>query len=159
MDRSKPTLHLLLHAAQLVEDRVRIGLEREGLHHGQARLLDALSKHGPQSISQLARTLHVAQPTVTIMVQRMESSALVTRATRTAHAPKSLPIQLTARGRKAAETVLVVWQAVELELRAAQSEVEHVALHNMLRQVRNALGGRDPEFAESTPPTKEWRSR
>lgn len=54
-------------------------LSGDALHPAQAGCLQALSHHDGMSQSDLAATLHVSRPTVTVMLQRMESAGMVER--------------------------------------------------------------------------------
>jgi DNA-binding MarR family transcriptional regulator len=144
MANRRPTFHLALHVAKLVEDQLRVLLGAEGGQHGQARILDALDRAGPRSVSALARALHVAQPTATLLVKRLESSRLVCR--RGADDRRVSSIELTAKGRRAVAAVHRGWAEVEARLQACLTQEENETLHALLSRVRDGLGGESPDF-------------
>jgi MarR family transcriptional regulator, organic hydroperoxide resistance regulator len=148
--RTKPTLHLLLHSARLVEDRIRRGLENQGIHHGQGRILTALREHGPQLVSELARGLEIAQPTATILIKRLETVGLVARR-RIDGLSGGVRVTLTDAGVTAADFTQTVWEAVEIDLQAVFTREQNRILHELLRTLRNALGGDDPRLSSGKP--------
>lgn len=143
-------LHLVLHVGRLLEERVRVALRDVGVHHGQGRMLDALRTHGPMAVSRLAEGLAIAQPSATVMVQRLEAAGLVTRRADRADA-RVVEVRLTDGGRRAADAVRNAWQMVERDLLASVPRGDRKALQAMLLAIRHELGGHSPVF----PPTPE----
>jgi DNA-binding MarR family transcriptional regulator len=138
-------MHLILHTGRLLEEKVRTGLWEHSLHQGQARVLDALLEFGPQSVTQIATQLEIAQPTATVMLKRMEAAGLLDRSTLQGDARVVL-LKLTRTGRKAAERARQVWQQVHDELdRLTPGELREPMLIG-LSTVRDGLGGRAPSF-------------
>ncbi len=101
------------------------------MHHGQGRVLDALLRHGPMTVGELAAGLHVAQPTATVMAQRMRSAGLLERWV-DAEDTRRVSLTLTSRGRVAAQ---------------ALPDPERTRLRLLLEGLRDGLGGADPRFA------------
>ncbi len=147
-DPSKPLLHLFLHIGRLLDERLREPLARAGVHHGQGRVLDALLRHGPLTVGELAAGLHIAQPTATVMAQRMQTAGLLERWVDAADA-RRVTLTLTRRGRSAALAVRQAWQAAEQDLLTALPATDEAALRALLEGLRNGLGGADPRI-EST---------
>lgn len=147
-------LHLFLHTGRLLDERVRAALRAHGAHHGQGRVLDALLEHGALPLSKLAAGLHIAQPTATVMVQRMEAQGLVERRTVSKDA-RLVEIALTARGRRAAHGVRAAWQDVEQSLRGGIPPGRHEDLESLLLAVRDHLGGKSPAFDEESNESSE----
>lgn len=144
-EQRKLLLHLFLHIGRLLDERVRAALAGHGVHHGQGRVLDTLLAQGPLPLSRLAAGLHIAQPSATVMVQRMEAAGLVRRRAQAADA-RVVEVALTARGRRAAQGVHAAWQEAEAELLAGVPAGRREALEQMLLAVRDHLGGRSPQF-------------
>ncbi|MFN9577887.1 MAG: MarR family winged helix-turn-helix transcriptional regulator [Gemmatimonadota bacterium] len=147
-DSRRLLLHLVLHAARLLDERVRVALRDVGAHHGQGRVLDALLAQGPLPLSRLAAGLHIAQPSATVMVQRMEAAGLVERRARVCDA-RVVEVALTPRGRRAAHGVREAWQAVEEELLAGVPRGRRRDLEELLLAVRDHLGGHSPDFTST----------
>lgn len=141
----KHLLHLLLHIARLLDERLRGPLARVGVHHGQGRVLDALLRQGPLTVSELAAGLRIAQPTATVMAQRMQSAGLLERWIDPEDA-RRVTLTLTPRGRGAAQAVRRVWQQTEDAVCASLPAAERLRLRLLLEGLRNDLGGADPDF-------------
>lgn len=164
---SRPLLHLFLHIGRLLEGRLRAPLAQAGVHHGQGRVLDALLRHGPMTVGELAAGLHVAQPTATVMAQRMQSAGLLERWV-DAEDARRVSLALTPRGRVAAQAVRRAWEQLEVELCQSLPDAERTRLQLLLEGLRDGLGGGDPRFATSpeedpdapvtpSPPVHPWR--
>jgi DNA-binding MarR family transcriptional regulator len=149
---SRPLLHLFLHIGRLLEGRLRAPLAQAGVHHGQGRVLDALLRHGPMTVGELAAGLHVAQPTATVMAQRMQSARLLERWVNAEDARR----------------VSLAWEQLEVELCQSLPDAERTRLQLLLEGLRDGLGGGDPRFATSpeedpdapvtpSPPVHPWR--
>lgn len=143
---SKPLLHLFLHIGRLLEERLREPLADAGVHHGQGRVLDALLHRGPMTVGALAGGLRIAQPTATVMTQRMQSAGLLERWV-DARDARRVTLTLTPRGSAAARAVRRAWQQIEGELCDSLPVAERMRLRLLLEGVRDGLGGADPRFA------------
>jgi DNA-binding MarR family transcriptional regulator len=133
-----------MHTGKILQDRVREGLAEAGLHHGQGRVLGALSRNRDLSQIEIAEGLHLSRATVTNMVGRMVRDGLVTR--RADEKDKRVwRVRLTPAGKKAFERVRDVWKGLEREILASLPPESVEPAHQLLREIRNGLGGRDPE--------------
>jgi MarR family transcriptional regulator, organic hydroperoxide resistance regulator len=141
----KHLLHLFLHIGRLLEEQLRAPLARVGVHHGQGRVLDALLRQGPLTVGELAAGLHIAQPTATVMAQRMQAAGLLERWV-DADDTRRVTLTLTARGRGAAQAVRRAWQQVEEALCQSLSAADRPQLRTLLEGLRDGLGGADPRF-------------
>lgn len=137
--------HLALHFARLLEDALARELSGAGLSPDQARYVDALAAHEPISITALAAGLHVAQPSATTMVARLEGAGLVRRSRDPADARPSL-VSLTKKGRAAATEAAQAWNRVESRILGELSPRDAAHLHDTLEHLRNRFGGRSPKF-------------
>ena len=147
-------LHLFLHIGRLLEERLRAPLARAGVHHGQGRVLDALLRQGPLTVGELAAGLQIAQPTATVMAQRMQAAGLLERWV-DADDTRRVTLTLTARGRTAAQAVRRVWQQAEDQLCASLPAPERLRLRLLLEGLRDGLGGADPRFAAAREDSNE----
>jgi MarR family transcriptional regulator, organic hydroperoxide resistance regulator len=143
--RPKPRLHLFLHIAKLLEQKVRIELAASGVSHEQARYLDILAQVGPMSVSALAQRMHTSQPAVTTMMTRLLALGMVKRETDRYDA-RALRITLTARGRSAADAANRAWLRVEAEIARALPKAHERSLRAALLLVRDHFGGRSPSL-------------
>lgn len=84
-----------------------MSLSGEESHPGQAGCLLALSHHDGMSPSELATVLHVSRPTVTTMLQRMETAGTIERRT-DEHDQRVTRVHLTSRGHALTKRVQAV---------------------------------------------------
>lgn len=84
-----------------------MSLSGEESHPGQAGCLVALSHHDGMSPSELADVLRVSRPTVTAMLQRMETAGAIERRT-DEHDQRVTRVHLTPRGHALAERMRMV---------------------------------------------------
>ena len=137
--------HLLMHSSKLLEDRCRDALSEHGLHHGQARVLMALNRHGPQVQADLARGMELSPPTLSVMLKRLLDEKLVRRSS-VAGDERVYRIALTAAGERAAERVRQVWEDADRLLIEAVGRADVEVTHRALLRMRDALGGRPPKL-------------
>ncbi len=141
----KQLLHLFLHIGRLLDERLRAPLARAGVHHGQGRVLDALQRHGRLTVGELATGLYIAQPTATVMAQRMQSDGFIERWI-DPEDNRRVMLELTERGRSAAHAVRRAWKDAEDELCALLPPAERLRLRLLLEGLRDGLGGASPQF-------------
>jgi MarR family transcriptional regulator, organic hydroperoxide resistance regulator len=141
----KQLFHLLMHTGKLLEDRVRAGLSAGGIHHGQGRVLCAIARNGELSQIEIAHGLHIERATVTNMVQRMEKSGLIER-TPDPEDQRVMKVRLTPDGKHAEACVRKVWDKIEREIRKSVPDNQLGLAGDLLTQIRNGLGGADPEL-------------
>ena len=110
------------------------------VHVGQEMILVALWQEDGVAMSQLADRLEVQPPTVSRMVQRMESSGLVERRASEDDQRVSL-VFVTEKGRAIRSDIERVWRTVESEMTEGWSDEETQIFHRMIDQARGRLGG------------------
>jgi len=140
-------LHLFLHTAKLLTDRVREELDRAGLQHGQGRVLMALAGRKDLSQCSLARGLHIRPATVSNMLRRMEQAGLVERVMDSGD-ERVQRVALTRKGKRAQAAVERVWLDVEKDILAALAGYSKEDARSMLLAVRDGFGGKSPELPE-----------
>ena len=72
-------LHFLLHAADLVEERLRRRLAPLGIRPRQARIVDALDRMGEVSQADLARAFDVTAASMSTMTARLVQAGFIER--------------------------------------------------------------------------------
>jgi MarR family transcriptional regulator, organic hydroperoxide resistance regulator len=112
------------------------------LHVGQEMILLHLWGEEGLTQTQLAERLGVEPPTVTKMLQRMETAGLLRRCSDTGDARVSR-VHLTERGRALEPLVERRWAAVEERVIAGMTAEERMLLRRLLQQVRANLAGRE----------------
>lgn len=113
-------------------------LSQVGLHPGQEALLMELWDHDGRTQADLAESLGVEPPTVTKMLQRMETSDLVDRRP-DATDRRAIRVYLTPKGRRLKGRVDKLW--AELGSRAFEglSERQQSSLRSLLNAVEGNL--------------------
>jgi DNA-binding MarR family transcriptional regulator len=107
--------HPVLHAAHLLEEKLRGELIDAQLQPRQARLLDAIARLGPIQQGVLARRLHVSPPSMSVMITRLVRADLVVREAGPSNV-KDLFIHLTPKGEALLPAIHAAWQHLDAEL-------------------------------------------
>ncbi len=138
--------HPILHAAHLIEARLRDALAATGLQPRQARMLMAIAELGPIKQSQLAQAFDLAPPTMTVMLTRLEHEGLVDRHSQAGN--KQNAIALTDAGRALLSDIERAWLSVDHHLRHCFGDTEAEAFSRAALHLRAALGGKPPHRCE-----------
>lgn len=126
--------YLLVQVCKAHRNRVQARLSEIGLYAGQEMILMRLCEGQGVTQSQLVDDLCVEPPTVTKMLQRMESVGLVERRQDSEDARVSR-VYLTAQGEAIEGSLRSIWQELEVETTAGLSETEQALLRRLLLQV------------------------
>jgi DNA-binding MarR family transcriptional regulator len=126
--------YLLVQVCKAHRNRVQTRLSEIGLYAGQEMILMRLCEAQGVTQSQLVDDLCVEPPTVTKMLQRMESVGLVERRQDSEDARVSR-VYLTAQGEAIEERLRTIWQELEMKTTAGLSETEQALLRRLLLQV------------------------
>ncbi|MEJ6394603.1 MarR family transcriptional regulator [Gymnodinialimonas sp. 2305UL16-5] len=143
MQTPKPKLHMLLHSADLVEERLRIQLNPLGITPRQARILEALDRIGACSQVTLAREFNISAASMSTMTTRLISAGFILRAADPDQARSNL-LSLSDTGRALLSDVHRAWREVDKIIETAIGPESAAELAGLARQLRNALGGRAP---------------
>jgi len=96
----EPTFHYLVMAIQsMIHKELLTALDDTPLSMGQPKILDYLLEHDGTSQKNIAVGCYIEQPTLTVLLGRMESSGLVERRTK-GNNRRTLYVYLTDDGRK-----------------------------------------------------------
>ena len=134
--------HPVLHAAHLLESKLRDELVDSVLQPRQARLLDAIDRYGPATQASLSRLFAVAPASMSVMLARLERDGLITRQMQ-AGAHRN-DVGLTDLGRAALPAVAAAWNATDAALRHALGPEGAEQFSRSALQLRDALGGSGP---------------
>lgn len=151
METNSHSLHLLLHAAALVEEKLRERLSEIGIRPRQARIIDALSRMEPASQVSLAREFNITPASMSTMTVRLIEAGFISRESHPDEA-RSNVLRLTARGRGLLSDILAAWRDMDA-LIVEQLGVQNTAmLARMTRDLRDGLGGRVPGARNTETP-------
>lgn len=106
-------------------------LAEEGAHPGQAACLRILAAHDGISQRDLAGALHLAPPTVTVMLQRMEKASTIERRP-DEDDQRVTRVRLTAEGRKLEENLRAVLARYISQALDSMSEEDRRQLERLL---------------------------
>jgi MarR family transcriptional regulator, organic hydroperoxide resistance regulator len=121
---------------------VDVALREHQLRVGQEMLLIHLWANDGIPQTQIVEAMRVEPPTVTKMLQRMESEGLVERRPDPEDARLSR-VFLTSRSRALRADVEAAWRSVEEVATAGLSHEERLLLRRLLVQMRQNLAGRE----------------
>jgi DNA-binding MarR family transcriptional regulator len=107
--------HPILHAAHLLEEKLRSELKQTNLQPRQARLLVAIAELGPIQQGALARRFHVSPPSMSVMITRLVRADLVVRESGPNNA-KDLFVRLTPKGEALLPAIRAAWLQLDAEL-------------------------------------------
>jgi DNA-binding MarR family transcriptional regulator len=113
-------------------------LAEVGLHPGQEALLMELWQGDGRTQAELAEALAVEPPTITKMLQRMESAGLVQRRPHPEDRRAQL-VFLTARGKRLQQKVDRLWAQLASRAVAGMSDRQQSTLRSMLGTVTENL--------------------
>jgi MarR family transcriptional regulator, organic hydroperoxide resistance regulator len=128
--------YLFVQVAKAHRARTHELLSELGLHVGQEMILVALTKRGDLTLSELSELLEVQPPTVTKMVQRLESLEIVKREA-SKHDSRSYSICLTSKGKNLQAKIEKVWWQVEREFFGNMTATEKATFQALLQKARN----------------------
>lgn len=135
--------HAVLHAADLVEERLREQLAPFDIRPKQARVLSALDILGAVSQVELARRINVTAGSMSTMVTRLEKLGLITR-TRHPDERRSDVLSLTKTGESHLKDIHLTWKEMDEHIETAIGRDKCLMLAELSEELRMALGGRVP---------------
>ena len=127
-------VYLLARAAHQVSSEFHEQLRRRGISVAVWRVLSALLGSEGETVTGLAETCLLQQPTMTKLLDRMARSGLVARSP-DQRDRRVVRIALTGTGRALAEDLAVAAKAHEAELLARHPPAEAEAIKNLLRAI------------------------
>ncbi|GLK68353.1 MarR family winged helix-turn-helix transcriptional regulator [Hansschlegelia plantiphila] len=141
----------LLHAARLHRARSAQLLSELGLFPGQEQVLTLLSAENGRTMGELATNLRVRPPTASKTVARLTAQGLVERLSSGGDG-RTVRVGLTTEGRRRAEAVEAVWEALEREAVGEIDGKDRKRLRKLLRKlgqnVSTKLGGAEVDEFE-----------
>lgn len=135
--------HYLLHAAHLLEERLRARLMPLGVQPRQARVLDALERMGAASQVDLADAFGLTAASMSTMTSRLQKAGLITRR-RDRSERRSNVLKLTDKGQDLLKAIYEAWRETDGDVADLIGVDKADQLGELTYQLRNALGGRTP---------------
>ncbi|WP_213974253.1 MarR family winged helix-turn-helix transcriptional regulator [Tepidanaerobacter acetatoxydans] len=129
---------LFLEIARLHYLKTHRSFQKKDVYPGQPPLLFALYKNDGQSQAELARSLKMKAPTVTIMLKRMEKAGVVKRVQDEID-QRVVRVYLTEYGRKLCKSIYKEIQCIEERMFSRLSNEEKNILNSLLKKIRNNL--------------------
>ena len=126
--------YLLVQVMKAHRKRAETGLNDFGLHIGQELILFQLDGQDGRTQSELADALCVEAPTVTKVLQRMETAELIERRQDAGDARVSR-VYLMPKSRQLIEPLRGLWAEVEQKTIKGLSEPEVMLLRRLLLQI------------------------
>jgi DNA-binding MarR family transcriptional regulator len=126
----------LLHAAQLLQERIERALEDVGLSSAKHGVLRILHEAGdPLPLGELAGRAHCVRSNMTQLIDRLETEGLVRRSSDSADR-RVVRAELTDVGRERAQAGNRKIEALQSEYAAAVPEADRAAIERMLAFLR-----------------------
>ena len=136
-------LHFMLHAADLLEERLRERLAPLGLRPRQARIFDALARLEPVSQVKIAREFNVTPASISTMTARLIDAGYVVKVV-DPHEKRAFKLRLTEQGRSCLADVYKAWRDIDEMIAQEIGPEATKQLANRTRELRDRLGGRGP---------------
>ncbi|WNC12442.1 MarR family transcriptional regulator [Brevibacillus brevis] len=137
-DYANALTHLMGHVMKLHRQNVDMLIQKYDVHPGQPPLLMRLTRTDGMVQKELARRMNVKPATLTVMINRMEKSGLVTRRP-DPHDQRSSRVYLTDKGRIAAGAVKDALELLEGKCFERFTEEEKTMLWDMLTRIHADL--------------------
>ena len=141
--KKKYRFHSLLHSSDLLEQRLRLGLEPLELRPRQARVLSALNRLGQISQVTLAKEFQVTPGSMSTMVTRLEKLGFITRH-REPDERRSDVLILTAVGKAHLKGIRKTWTQMDDLIIEAIGIKKAQLLGELTEELTTALGGQVP---------------
>lgn len=134
-------LQPLIHAARLVEDRLREELAPIGIGPRKARVMNVLHLMGSASQVELARDFEVSAASMSTMTSRLIAGGFIAR-TVDEDGPRRIRLELTPKGEALIGPINEAWRRVDAMIEEAIGEDNAHILATWSGELRNAFGGR-----------------
>lgn len=131
---------LFLEVTRLHYLSTHAAFQKQGVYPGQPHLLFALYRNDGQSQMELARSLRMKPPTVTIMLKRLEKTGMVKRE-QDKYDQRIIRVYITDYGRKICLSIYKEMQGIEEKMFSGLSGEERDTLNGLFRRIRDNLKG------------------
>ncbi|GED29123.1 MarR family transcriptional regulator [Brevibacillus centrosporus] len=139
--------HITGHVMKLHRHNLDLLIQKYDVYPGQPPLLMRLYRHGGMMQKDLARSMNVQPATLTVMINRMEKSGLVTRQA-DPNDQRVSRVYLTEKGKVATRAVKEALQLLETRCFENFTDEETALLRNMLTRLHTDLEAFQLEYSE-----------
>ena len=137
-----PLAKLLANACRLATWRVRVHIEKIGIHPSQGRVLVHLHEHDNVPQWRIAKEMHASPAAVTSILQRMERDGWIIRA-RDPQDQRTVRISLSDRARALEEEMKCTFGQIEEEISSIYTKEEQVELRRLLLKLNERFSKDD----------------
>lgn len=148
------TGQLLMQVCRLTGYRMRVKMEKVGLHRGQGATLFFLWRHEGVPQTEIGRSLHLAPASVTDMLQRMERDGWIERKP-DPHDQRISRVYLTAKAKALHEEARASFSELDEEVTGALTENEQSIFRQLLAKVHARLVEELPPGRQHLPDKNE----
>jgi DNA-binding MarR family transcriptional regulator len=134
---------LLAQVCRLAGHRLRVHMEKIGLHKGQGFALIHLWHHEGIPQRELSRAMHISPASVTNMLQRMERDGLIARK-RDQEDQRVVRVFLTDKAKAMRKEAQTVFHQMEAELSSIYTDKEKATLRRLLMKLHDRFAPDDP---------------
>ena len=122
---------LLAQACRLAKWRLRVHIEKVGIHSGQAQVLAHLDGHDNVPQSKIARAMNASPAAMTSILQRMERDGWITRARDTSD-QRMVRICLTEKAKECERKIKNSFVEIDEEISSIYTQEERADLRRLL---------------------------
>jgi DNA-binding MarR family transcriptional regulator len=136
MSGQMPLGQLLLQVCRLTGDRLRVKMEKIGVHRAQGIVLLQLCQHDGISQRQIVQARHVSPATMTNMLQRMERDGWITRE-RDSDDQRMVRVYLTEKAKSLRKEAQQTFRGMEEELASVYTDEEKEIFCRLLMKLHD----------------------
>jgi len=126
-----PLAQLFANACRLATWRLRVHIEKIGIHSGQGRILVHLHGHDNVPQCRIAEAMNTSAAAMTSILQRMERDGWITR-TRDPKDQRTVRIQISDKARALEEEIQGTFLQTEEEISSIYTQEERTELRRLL---------------------------
>jgi len=136
MPEQMPLGQLLLQVCRLTGDRLRVNMEKIGVHRAQGLVLLQLCHRDGISQRQIVQARHVSPATMTNMLQRMERDGWITRE-RDSDDQRMMRVYLTEKAKSLRKEAQQTFRGMEEELVSVYTDEEKEIFCRLLMKLHD----------------------
>lgn len=149
---------LLATVCRLAALRLRVCIEKIGIHPAQGRIL--VNLYGRDNVPQwkIAEEMNASPAAVTSILQRMERDGWITR-TRDQNDQRTVLISPSKKARALAEEAKSTFKLIDKEISSIYSQTERDILHDLLLRLHNNIEKNNESFSHAQDPINEQKNK
>ena len=144
-----PLAQLFANACRLATWRLRVHIEKIGIHSGQGRVLVHLRGHDNVPQWRIARAMKTSPAAIASILKRMERDGWITR-TRDPNDQRTVRIRMSDKARALEEEIQGTFVQIEEEISSIYTQEERAELRRLLLKLNERFSEDDESSAGST---------